>query len=450
MESGENPSESSSGYHDIHERPVELLQSLIRFDTTNPPGNEAACIAFIDGLLTDAGFETATVAKDPGRSNLIARLRGRGEAPPLLLYGHVDVVTTVGQRWTRPPFGGEIADGFVWGRGALDMKGGLAMYLSAFMRARAEGLTPAGDVLLAALSDEEAGGDFGARYLVESHAGLFEGVRYAVGEFGGFSLLVGRKKFYPIQVAEKQICWMKATVRGPGGHGSLPMRGGAMAKLAKLIERLEENRLPVHVTPIMRQMMETVAQNQPFPTSTILRQLLNPPLSGVVLKLLGERGRMFEALLRNTVNPTIVRGGEKVNVIPNEVVLELDGRLLPGYGPDDMVAELRRVMGGEVELELVRHDPGPGEPDMGMFDLLAGILVEADPGGVPVPLLLPGTSDARFFSRIGIQTYGFTPMKLPSDIGFMESVHGADERIPVEAVEFGAGAVYELLRRYRG
>ena len=330
------------------------------------------------------------------------------------------------------------------------MKGGLALYLSAFMRARAEGLTPAGDVLLAALSDEEAGGDFGARYLVESHAGLFEGVRYAVGEIGGFSLLIGRKTFYPIQVAEKQICWMKATVRGPGGHGSLPMRGGAMAKLAKLIERLEENRLPVHVTPIMRQMMETVAQNQPFPTSTILRQLLNPPLSGVVLKLLGDRGRMFEALLRNTVNPTIVRGGEKVNVIPNEVVLELDGRLLPGYGPDDMVTELRRVMGDEVELEVVRHDPGPGEPDMGMFDLLAGILVEADPGGVPVPLLLPGTSDARFFSRLGIQTYGFTPMKLPSEIGFMESVHGADERIPVKAVEFGAGAVYELLRRYRG
>jgi len=226
------------------------------------------------------------------------------------------------------------------------------------------------------------------------------------------------------------------------------MRGGAMVKLAKMIEKLEENRLPVHVTPIARQMMETIAQNQPFPTSTILRQLLNPSLSGVVLKLLGERGRMFEALLRNTVNPTIVRGGEKVNVIPNEVVLELDGRLLPGYGPNDMVAELRRVMGGEVELEMVRHDPGPGEPDMGMFDLLAGILNEADPGGVPVPLLLPGTSDARFFSRIGIQSYGFTPMKLPSDIGFMESAHGADERIPVEAVEFGTDAVYELLRRY--
>ncbi len=185
MKSGENL-ESSSVYPDIHERPVELLQSLIRFDTTNPPGNEAECIAYIDKLLTDAGFETVTVAKDPGRPNLIARLMGRGEAPPLLLYGHVDVVTTAGQRWTRPPFGGEVADGFVWGRGAIDMKGGLAMYLSAFMRAKAEGLTPAGDVLLAALSDEEAGGDFGARYLVESHAGLFEGVRYAVGEIGGF------------------------------------------------------------------------------------------------------------------------------------------------------------------------------------------------------------------------------------------------------------------------
>ena len=215
----------------IYQRPVELLQKFVRFDTTNPPGNETECIAFIDGLLKDAGFDTTFIAKTPQRPNLITRLNGRGEAPPLLLYGHVDVVTTANQQWIYPPFEGKIIDDYVWGRGTLDMKGGVAMMLSAFLRAKADGLKPAGDIVLLILSDEEAGGDFGAKYLVEEHASIFEGIRYALGEFGGFTLHIGGKRFYPIQVAEKQICWMKPTVRGRGGHGSLPVRGGAMAKL---------------------------------------------------------------------------------------------------------------------------------------------------------------------------------------------------------------------------
>ncbi|MDQ3460007.1 MAG: M20/M25/M40 family metallo-hydrolase [Deinococcota bacterium] len=435
--------------HVSHARPERLLQRLIRFDTTNPPGNEHACIGYLDGLLSEAGFDTTLLARDPGRPNLIARLKGRGAAPPLLLYGHVDVVTTAGQSWTRPPFGGEVAGGFVWGRGALDMKGGVAMMLSALLRAKAEGLNPAGDVMLALLSDEEAGGECGAGFLVEAHAGQFEGVRYALGEFGGFSLHLGGRRFYPIQVAEKQICWLKATVRGPAGHGALPMRGGTMARLGRVLRRLDRRRLPVHVTPVVRGMLTAVASSLPLPAGLVLRQLLNPALTGRALALLGAKGRVFEPLLHNTVNATVVRGGDErtPNVIPGEVVVGLDGRLLPGYGPDRLMAELRRLI-GDVELELVRHDPGPAEADMGLFETLAGILRELDPDGIPVPLLLPGVTDGRFFSRLGIQTYGFLPMNLPEGFDFTKTIHAADERIPIGAVRFGAEAIYRALERY--
>jgi acetylornithine deacetylase/succinyl-diaminopimelate desuccinylase-like protein len=319
----------------IYERPVELLQRLIRFNTTNPPGNERECVEWIEEILRAGGYETKIIAKDPERPNLLARLKGRDEAPSLLLQGHVDVVPVEGQDWQHQPLEGKNVDGWVWGRGALDMKGGVAMMLAAFLRAKAEGLTPPGDVLLLVLSDEESGGDYGAKYLVEEHARLFDGVRYALGEFGGFSLYVGRRRFYPIQVAEKQLCFLQAVVRGPGGHGALPMRGGAMAKLAGLLKRLDRRRLPVHVTPVARRFIETMAAASPFPTGTILRGLLDPRLSDRTLDLLRSKGRVFDPVLHNTVNATIVRGGEKINVIPSEVTVELDGSLLPGHTPAD-------------------------------------------------------------------------------------------------------------------
>jgi acetylornithine deacetylase/succinyl-diaminopimelate desuccinylase-like protein len=431
-----------------YERPVELLQQLIRFNTTNPPGNERECVEWVDEVLRDGGYETKILAKDPERPNLLARLEGRGEAPPLLLYGHVDVVTVEGRSWRHPPFEGKNIDGWVWGRGALDMKGGVAMMLAAFLRAKAEGLTPPGDVLLLVLSDEESGGDYGAKYLVEEHTRLFDGVRYAIGEFGGFTLYTGRRRFYPIQVAEKQGCWMRAVLHGPGGHGSMPLRGGAMAKLARLLKQLDRRRLPVHITPVARQSFETMAAASPFPTSTILRGLLDPRLTDRTLGLLGSKARAFDPLLHNTVAATIVRGGEKINVIPSEITVELDGRLLPGYTPTDLIAELRRLIGDEIEFEILRYDPGPAEPDMGLFETLAGILREADPGGLPVPLLLPAFTDARLFSRLGVQTYGFLPMKLPADFNFIQTIHAANERIPAEALSFGAGAIYKALQRF--
>jgi acetylornithine deacetylase/succinyl-diaminopimelate desuccinylase-like protein len=434
----------------IYQRPAELLQHLIQFDTTNPPGNETACIAYIDALLKSSGLATIRLFKDPQRPNLITRLKGQGSAPPLLMYGHVDVVTTAGQKWTHPPFEGKLVHGFIWGRGALDMKSGLAMMLSAVIRARMESLVPAGDIVLAILCDEEAGSDYGAKYLVENHSDHFAGIRYALGEFGGFTNHIGAKRFYPIQIAEKQICWMKATVRGPGGHGAMILRGGAMSRLAELLRRLDKRRLPVHITTVARRMIEITAANVSFPKNLMLRQLLNPALTDIILHLLGGTGESLDPLLHNTVNATIVRGGDKINVIPGEVSIELDGRLLPGFSPEDLIRELRRIIGDQVELEIVRYEPGPTEPDMGLFGTLAGILEDADPGAAPTPLLLPAISDARVFSKMGIQTYGFTPMKLPRGFNFFKTVHAADERIPADAVVFGADAIYEVLKRYRG
>ena len=430
---------------EAYQNPARLLQHLIRFDTTNPPGNEEACVAFIEELLHDAGIETERFSDESGRPNLVARLSGRGEAEPLLLYGHVDVVPVTGQAWRYPPFEARIADGYVWGRGALDMKGGVAMMLAAFLRAKLEQTPPAGDVMLLILSDEEAGGDHGARWLTQNHPELFAGIRHAIGEFGGFSLTVGGKRFYPIQVAEKQLCWLKATLHGEGGHGSLSVRGGAMAKLGRMLSRLDRNRLPVHITPATRMMFESMAKEIGGIRGWLLKQLLTPALTDTILTLMGKGGKLFDPMLHNTVSPTILHGGHSINVIPNTVSVELDGRILPGQTPEDLIRQLRAVVGDEVTFELIRHDAGTDEPDMERFEMLSDILRALDPDAIPVPMLLTGVTDGRFFAPLGIQTYGFLPMRLPEDFNFSQTIHAPDERIPVEAVGFGAEAIYRAI-----
>lgn len=432
----------------LYEHPVELLRTLVRFDTTNPPGDEADCIGYLYDVLAQAGFEPKTFACDEARPNLVVRLGGQGQAPPLLMYGHVDVVSTEGQEWTHPPFEGRVVDDYVWGRGTLDMKGGIVMMLAALLRAKAEGFVPPGDVIMAAVCDEEVRGECGARFLVENYAELFEGVRYAISEFGGATMHLGGQRLYPIMVAEKQTCQIRATLRGQAGHGSMPVRGGAMAKLADLLQRLDRQSLPVHVTPVARGMIEGIASALSFPKSTILRQLLNPSLTDRILSLLGSVAGILDPILRNTVSPTILHASEKFNVIPGQVTVGLDGRLLPGFTPDDLLAELRQLGARGVEWEVLHYFPGPPESDMGLFNTLAGILQEGDPGSVATPLLIAGATDARHFSRLGIQTYGFTPIKMPADMAFWQLMHGADERIPVEGLEFGVEATYRLLRRF--
>jgi acetylornithine deacetylase/succinyl-diaminopimelate desuccinylase-like protein len=431
----------------LQDRPVELLQRLLRFDTSNPPGNERECIDWIKGLLEGLGCEVKIVAQQPERPNLITRLPGRGERAPLLLQGHVDVVAARGD-WQHPPFAGELAGGYVWGRGALDMKGGVAMLLAAFMRAVARGVQPAGDVILCLMADEEAGSPLGAEFLVREHPELFDGVRYSIGEFGGFTMDVAGRRFYPIMVAEKQVCWTRATLRGPAGHGSMPIRGGAMGQLGKLLHALDRRRLPVHVTPITRSMVEAIAADVPAPLAIPLRGLLVPTLTDRLLDVFGERGKVFDPLLHNTASATIVGGGEKINVIPDAVSLELDCRLLPGFTPEQMFAELRALSGAELEFEITRHDPVAAEPDMALFDTLAATLREFDPAAKAIPMLLPGITDGRFFSKLGIQTYGFLPMQLPPELPFMQLIHAADERLPADAVEFGTSAIERVLERF--
>jgi len=431
------------------QQPAEILRRLIQFDTTNPPGNERACIEHVAALLDDAGIESVRYATSPERPNLIARLPGRGDASPLLLYGHADVVTTAHQAWSHPPFEARVVDGYVWGRGALDMKGGLAMMISALLRAARHGIVPAGDILLCVLADEEAGGVVGAKHLVETEPHLFANVRYAIGEFGGFPLHVAGRTFYLIQVGEKHPCWLETHLAGPAGHGARPpMRNGAMAGLGGLLTRLDRLRLPIHVTPIVREMIEAMAAALPRRMAFVLRRLLHPRWTDRILSRLGETGRNLEPLFRNTVNATIVRGGEKPNVIPSEIVVGLDARLLPGFTRDDFLAELHAGLGRELDVQVRLYDPGPSEPDLGLLDRLEDLLRDAEPGAVPIPYLLPGCSDARFFSRLGIQTYGFTPMNLPPDFNFFETIHAANERIPIAAVDFGTDVLYRLIERY--
>ena len=433
----------------LHTRPTELLQQLLRFDTTNPPGNEKACIDFISQTLASYGIESTIYAKEPNRPNLVAKLTGRRDAAPLLLYGHVDVVTTANQDWAHPPFAGEIVDGWVWGRGALDMKSGVAMMLAAFMRARDEGAELPGDVIFLALSDEEAGGEYGVRFMVEEYPAVFDGVRRAIGEFGGFSLDLGGARFYPIMVAEKVITSLKLTVRGPGGHGSLPMRGGTMARVARVLRILDETRLPAHLSVATAAMLRGMAAGLTGDSGDAMEGLLSESTIDATLDAMGESGQIYDPLLHNTVNATIIRGGSKFNVIPSEVTIDLDGRMLPGFGLEDFVRELGELLGDLAEIEVLAHDPpGRGEPDMGLFPTLVEVLKEADPAGLPIPLIMYGATDGRFFEQLGIQTYGFLPMNLPADFNFSRLLHAADERIPASALEFGTDAIFQVLNRF--
>ncbi len=432
----------------IYQRPAELLQNLIRFDTTNPPGNERACIEYINGLLKDAGIETTLVAKTPQRPNIIARIKGENKAPPLLLYGHVDVVTVENQKWQQPPFEANIVDGFMWGRGALDMKSGVAMMLAAFLKAKIEKAPLPGDVIFCAVADEEAGGDFGSRFLVNEHAGLFKEVKYAFGEFGGFNLSMGGKRLYPIMVAEKQCCWMKITFRGRGGHGSMPVHHQAMAKLARTISLLDQKQLPYHLTPAVKLMLTSISNALGGVTGFAVRAMNSPLLADAIIGTIGERGSIFAPLLHNTISPTILKASDKVNVIPSEASIGLDGRLLPGFTPKDMEEEMHALLGTDYDLEILEHDPGPSAPDMGLFETLSTVIKEYDAQGIPVPYVMSGVTDARFFTKLGIQTYGFTPLQLPDDFSFIGTIHAANERIPVNALEFGTRAIYSAMQKF--
>lgn len=427
--------------------PVALLADLIRVDTTNPPGREAAAAALISNALSGHGIDARYFAMDPDRPNVIARIPGRGEAPPFLMQAHMDVVPVSGQKWSRDPFGGEVTDGWVWGRGALDMKGPLVMMLDALLQIAAGAEPPPGDIIFAAVADEEGGGGFGAQFLVEEHPELFDGVRYCIGEFGGFPLVLGRTRFYPIQIAERIGVYLELTFEGPAGHGSLGVESGAMTQLGKALIALDQKRMPVRITPAARLMLTGLADHTSGLTRAALRALLSERTAGVTLRLLSGRLGILDPTLRNTATPTMTSGGENPNVVPARVSLGVDGRMLPGTTVEEMIRQVRDIVGDTVTI--TAHPQGPvvdREPDMGLFPLLSEAISRLDPAGVPIPFLLPAVTDGRWFAELGIQPYGFHPMILPHGFVFQDTVHGADERIPVSALRFGADAIVHVLR----
>ncbi len=435
---------------EITPTPAALLRELIRFDTTNPPGGEGPCLDHLRGLFQARGVDGSLLGATAERPNLVVRLPGRGLAPPLLMQGHVDVVTTTGQHWTHPPFGGDLIKGWVWGRGALDMKGGVAMMVTALLRCLDQDRPPAGDVVLCCLADEEAGGSLGAQYLVQRHAELFEGVVHAIGEGGASTLHIDGRQFYPIMVAEKRSCRLRVTLRGPGGHASRSHRGGTMAKLGELLRALDRSRLPVHVTPVAGEYVQGIAEATRQPARSRLLALLDPDRTDVSLDGMGEEAARFEPMLRHTINATIVRAGEKINVIPSEATVDLDGRMVPGFEPQEFLAEVRQVIGPEAEIEVIGVGPRLRPSERGPFyALLCQIVHELEPEAVAIPMLMSGATDQRHFAQLGIDGYGYLPLRLPQGFG-QETVHAADERVPVGALDFGTEALFEVLQRYRG
>lgn len=430
---------------------VELTRQLVRFDTTNPPGNEAGCLKYLADLLTDAGLSCRLLAEQPDRPNLVAELPGRGSAAPLLLHGHLDVVPTAGQRWSQPPFAAELTDGCVWGRGTVDMKGGVAMMISALLRMIEAGEQPAGSVLLALVSDEEAGSYTGAHYLVREHRQLFDGVRYAIGEDGGASIGLGGRRLHPIVVAEKRACWLRVTLRGPGGHASrVAADANPVRQLNRLLTALASGGLGVRPTEAVHRMLAELAAAAAPEPAAVYQALGTDPTDLSVLARLPERdSRYLRSVLQHSVNATVIRAGNHTNVLPTELTVELDGRLLPGAGSADLIAALRTLVPDELEVELlVEGEPLP-EPEFGpMYELLADVLRRADPDGVPIPMIMSASTDSRLFPQLGISCYGWLPMLFADDVNYRDLMHSADERIPVEALQFGEACFYDLLRRY--
>jgi acetylornithine deacetylase/succinyl-diaminopimelate desuccinylase-like protein len=433
---------------------VDLLQRLLRFDTTNPPGNEAECVAFLADHLRGAGVEPEVLSPAPGRANLVARLPGGdGAAAPLLLNGHVDVVAAEAGRWRHPPFAGEVHDGVLWGRGAVDMKQMVAMSVTVVGLLARLGVPLRRDLKLAAVADEEAGCAAGSAWLVDHHPDKVR-AGHALGEVGGATFYLGGRPFYPIQVAEKGIAWLRASATGATGHGSIPRDDNAVVRLAEFLARVGRRRLPLHPSPEARRFLEALTAMQGRAGRAALPLLLHPRWSDLVLRR-GVRdpgvARVLAAVLRNTASPTVVHAGHKVNVIPGRAEAELDGRIAVGSSEAELLAELRALAGPDIELELLApsRPPTVSPPDGELFGTLAAVVAEHHPGAVAVPTITPGFTDAKFWSRLGTACYGFAPIRLePGDPDFASLFHADDERVPIAGLEAGLRMLTDAVARH--
>ncbi|MFK0292275.1 M20/M25/M40 family metallo-hydrolase [Streptomyces sp. NPDC090442] len=414
---------------------VDLCRDLIRMDTSNygdhsGPGERVAA-EYVAEKLAEVGLEPQIFESHKGRASTVARIEGEDRSrPALLIHGHTDVVPANAADWTHHPFSGEIADGCVWGRGAVDMKDMDAMTLAVVRDRLRTGRKPPRDIVLAFLADEEAGGTYGARYLVDNHPELFEGVTEAISEVGGFSFTVNENlRLYLVETAQKGMHWMKLTVAGTAGHGSMIHRDNAITELSEAVGRLGRYDFPVRVTKTLRSFLDELGD--------ALGTELDPENMDETLAKLGGIAKLIGASLRNTANPTQLGAGYKVNVIPGEATAHVDGRFLPGY-EEEFLADLDRILGPRVRREDVHADKALETTfDGALVDAMQSALQAEDPIARAVPYMLSAGTDAKSFDDLGIRGFGFAPLKLPPELDFAGMFHGVDERVPVDGLKFG-------------
>jgi acetylornithine deacetylase/succinyl-diaminopimelate desuccinylase-like protein len=435
------------------ESAISNLSSLIQLDTANPPGNELPAVQLIRDILLENGIpEDAIDLIDCGsnRGNLIARLRGDGSARPLMLTGHVDVVPVERECWSRDPFGGEIAEGCVWGRGALDMKGIVASYLQAFILAHQQKLPLKRDLIFAAIADEEMTFEYGSRYLVNNHPDLID-AEYALCEDGGKTMHLFGLRIYQIKVAEKGVCWLNAKMSGTPGHASIPHEDNALFHLVEALDKLRVKKyLPFHITPLAKRTLDTLARNSSFPKNLLYSMLRYPLFARIALERLPAKDKQeILPMISNTFSPTVLKAGSKTNVIPSQAEAHIDCRTLPGFTPQDAMREIRDITGSGLTLETLDTSVGPQVPiDSTLYQVMEKSLRKMDPEGVIIPYMSPGASDAVEYSKAGIKVYGFSPGILPAGFPFVDLIHGHDERIPIETIKTGLPVLWEVVSEF--
>ena len=426
------------------EEVVQLCRDLIRIDTTNTGdlatcAGERAAAEHVAGLLDEVGLVPEIREAAPGRASVVARFEGADPSRgALLVHGHLDVVPADPDEWSVHPFSGELTDGYLWGRGAVDMKDFDAMVLAVVRDWRRRGVTPPRDLVLAFTADEEAGSDYGARFLVRRHRELLDGCTEAIGEVGGFSFTVAPDlRLYLMQTAEKGIDWLRLTARGRPGHGSLVHDDNAVTALCEAVARLGRHRFPIELTPTVRAFLEHIAE--------LLGVELDLDDPEAAVGKLGPIAALIGATLRNTANPTRLAAGYKENVVPSRATATVDCRTLPGRA-DEFLGQLRELVGPDIEVEFVQHQPAVETTfDGPLVDAMAAALRAEDAGARPIPYMLSGGTDAKAWSEIGIRCFGFTPLRLPPDLNFAALFHGIDERVPVEGLQFGVRVLDRFL-----
>ena len=437
----------------VRDEVTGYLQDLIRIDTTNPPGNEALAADYIARILEREGYRTIQTESAPGRGNVTTRLAG-GSQEPLLLLGHTDVVAADARHWTHPPFSGDLADACIWGRGALDMKNMVAAELMVMLLLQRTGARPDRDVIFAATADEEAGkGDHGPGWLLDHHPEQIE-APVILTEGGGHDVVIGAGRFTTCQVGQKGICRMKATARGRPGHGSVPHDDSAILRLCAALAPLQTAELPLHPSATMRAFLAGVAAGQPESLAADLRAVLVPEQSDAALRRLpidADTRAQWRSLLRNTASVTLLQAGSKINVIPGEAVAWIDGRLAPGATQESFLAELRQVVGHDLDFEIDQYSPPlEARAEGGLYDVIVAVMQRHDPAAPVVPSLSTGGTDAKHIvpRRPGTQVYGFMPYRQQPGLEEMQLIHGHDERTSVDELLFATRVLYDVVINY--